>query len=61
MIRFDEPVWECAGDDPGCPDHQPTPESTCAGDLECFYTTASSLAYRCRCSDDAWQCDAIIG
>ena len=61
MNRFGEPVWECAGEDASCPYHQPTPESECTGDLDCFYATVSALAYRCNCTEAKWSCEAIVG
>lgn len=61
MNRFGESQWECGSADLECPYHQPTPDSECSGDIDCFYTTASSWAYRCVCSAGGWQCEQIVG
>ncbi len=61
MSRFGDPVWECANEDTDCPYAQPTPGSSCAGSLECFFATASSLAYRCTCTSERWDCEMVSG
>ena len=61
MNRFGDPVWECAREDVDCPYSQPTPGSSCTGMLECFFATASSLAYRCTCTNEHWDCEMLAG
>jgi hypothetical protein len=61
MNRFGDPVWECAREDVDCPYSQPTRGSSCTGTLECFFATASSLAYRCTCTSERWNCEAVVG
>ena len=61
MNRFGEAQWECTREPATCPGLQPVPESPCTGDDDCFYATVSSLAYRCECVEDRWDCYPIGG